>query len=290
MNRKTSRISRTKGTSMIRDSTPVERLLQDDGVLRTEEANMSREVSRRSWLKFGTAGAAGAALYRGLRTLLVRPGFDLASFVAGAAMYKELVTSGVLSGSGNPQAVDAGRLDEVHESLGRWIYLTPQKLGGGTHAVDLSTGKTLAWISYWNYGDTCPISHHLAAYPSDDPYKGFEFVNSTQGGDNVLIYGIPTRIKQMGLLDRHGQGKHSCRVRDDGQQITRVDDVSASTCIGLGVHTVIYPDANGFACADGQKDVCAFFDRAKGAEKTKVLMAFRADWSTRNKDSLERCW
>jgi len=66
--------------------------------------------------------------------------------------------------------------------------------------------------------------------------------------------------------------------------------VAESTGIGLGVHTTIYPDANGFAAADGQKDVCAFFDRAKGDEKTKVLMAFRADWTANNKDSLERGW
>src|SRR5215470_16848173 len=164
VSRKMSHTSRTKGTNLSHDPTPVERLLQDDGVSRTEEANVSREVSRRKWLKIGTRGAAGAALYRGLKTLLVRPGFDLASFIAGAAVYKELATSGIIHGSGNPQSVDAGRLSEVHESLGRWIYLTPQKLGGGTHCVDLSTGRTLAWISYWNYGDTCPISHHLAAY------------------------------------------------------------------------------------------------------------------------------
>ncbi|HET7058380.1 MAG TPA: hypothetical protein VFI05_06575 [Nitrospiraceae bacterium] len=92
--------------------------------------------------------------------------------------------------------VTSGKLHDVHKSLGNWIYLAPEKLGDGAHAVDMGSGKTLAWISYWNYGDTCPISHHLAAYPSENPYKGFEFVNSTQGGDNVLIYGIPTRIKR----------------------------------------------------------------------------------------------
>src|SRR5262249_32677157 len=100
VSRKMSHTSRTKGTNLSQDSTPVERLIQDDGVSRTEEAN----VSRRNWLKFGTKGAAGAALYRGLRTLLTRPGFDLASFVAGAAVassYKELATSGILPSSGN---------------------------------------------------------------------------------------------------------------------------------------------------------------------------------------------
>ena len=80
-----------------------------------------------------------------------------------------------------------------------------------------TSGKTLAWISYWTYGDTCPISHHLAAYPSPDPYQGFEFVNSTQGGDNVMIYGLKTKIKERGLLDRFGQGNHLYRVYFDGQ-------------------------------------------------------------------------
>ena len=144
--------------------------------------------------------------------------------------------------------------------LGDYVYLTPTKLGGGAHAQDLSTGKTLAWIEYWNYGDSCPISHHMSSYPSPDPRKGFEFVNSTQGGDNILIYGLPTDIKTHGMLDNiWGQGNRIYRVHYDGQQMNLVEDVSQTTGIGVGVHIVIYPDANGFAAADGQKDVCAFF-------------------------------
>jgi thiocyanate desulfurase len=227
---------------------------------------MSR-IDRRNMLKLTAAGLAGAGVYKGLEM------------------------SGILPiQAQQAKTVDAGKLHDAYKSLGKWIYLTPQKLGGGTHAVDMSSGITLAWISYWNYGDTCPISHHLAAYPSEDPYKGFEFVNSTQGGENVLIYGIPTRIKQMGLLDRTGQGNHIYRVRYNGQQMELMEDVAESTGIGLGVHTTIFPDANGFAGADGQKDICAFFDRAKGNDKTKVLAAFRADWVANNKNSLEKNW
>jgi hypothetical protein len=191
--------------------------------------------------------------------------------------------------------------------LGDYIYLTPTKLGGGAHAQDLSSGKTLAWIEYWNYGDSCPISHHMSAYPSPDPRKGFEFVNSTQGGDNILIYGLPTDIKAHGLLDRvWGQGNRIYRVHYDGQQMNLVEDVSETTGIGLGVHIVIYPDANGFAAADGQKDICAFFDRPpipqlskddvavgelnKG-QKTQVLMAFRGDWYGKEPNgSLDANW
>jgi thiocyanate desulfurase len=80
-------------------------------------------------------------------------------------------------------------------SLGRWILLLPTKLGGGTYAIDLNSNRVLGSIWYWNYGDYNPISHHLCAFPSADPYHSFEFVNSTQGGKNSLIYGIPTRIR-----------------------------------------------------------------------------------------------
>src|SRR6476646_8406457 len=86
-------------------------------------------------------------------------------------------------------------------TLGDYVFLSPTKRGGGAHAQDLQTGKTMAWIEYWNYGDPVPIAHHLAAYPSADPRKSFEFVNSSQGGANVLIYGLPTEIKERGLLD-----------------------------------------------------------------------------------------
>src|SRR6516162_6906001 len=156
-----------------------------------KEHIMSWSVSRRRALQLFGGSLAGASVYAGLQ-------------LAGAWQER-----GIEEGR-----CDHGRLwDTYHELFGKWILLAPQKLGGGSHAVDLSANRTLAWISYWNYGDTCPISHHLAAYPSDDPYKGFEFINSTQGGENVLIYGIPTRIKQMGLLESTGEGNHIYRVK-----------------------------------------------------------------------------
>ncbi len=207
------------------------------------------------------AGAAGMA------------GFASGNFFGFSAKDKSLGAS-----MQNVPVVNASQFKQSFDPLGKYVYLTPQKLGGGTHAVDLDSGKTLAWISYWNYGDSCPISHHLAAYPSADPYKGFEFVNSTQGGDNVMIYGLPTPIKERGLLDKWGQGNHIYRVQFDGQSMNLVEDVAETTGIGLGVHITVLPDASGFAAADGQKDIAAFFNRAPEGEKTKVLDAFRADW------------
>ncbi len=217
-------------------------------------------VTRRDMLTAGAAAVAGFGVDRILMSVPTDKGTEAA-------------TNTVL----NTKILKFDKPDDSFRSLGKYIYLTPEKLGGGTHAVDLESGKTLAWISYWNYGDSCPISHHLAAYPSPDPYKGFEFVNSTQGGDNVMIYGLPTDIKKHGLLDKWGQGNHIYRVKFDGQSMNKIEDVAETTGMGLGVHITIFPDAQGFAGADGQKDVAAFFDRAEG-DKTKVLKAFQADW------------
>ena len=172
-------------------------------------------------------------------------------------------------------------------TLGDYVWLTPTKLGGGVQAQDLATGKTMAWIEYWNYGDSCPIAHHLAAFPSADPRKGFEFVNSTQGGQNVLIYGIPTQIREHGMLDPlWGQGNQIYRVGFDGQQINLLENIAETTGIGLGVHTVIFPDASGFSVSDGQKDIVAFFTRATGYQKTQVIEAFRFDWIGNERDGL----
>ncbi|PPC93661.1 MAG: hypothetical protein CTY36_12855, partial [Methylocystis sp.] len=124
--------------------------------------------------------------------------------------------SGLMGDSASAAEAQAPRL----ATLGDYVWLTPTKLGGGAQVQDLATGKTMAWIEYWNYGDSCPIAHHLAAFPSADPRKGFEFVNSTQGGQNVLIYGIPTQIREHGMLDPlWGQGNQIYRVGFDGQQM-----------------------------------------------------------------------
>jgi len=232
----------------------------------------SAKLSRRNLFRFGIAGVAGAGALGSLR------------YVAGRA---------ASAGGAAVPMVEEARYEGIREALGKFILLTPQKLGGGTHAVDLATNKTLSWISYWNYGDSCPISHHLAAFNADsgDPYKGFEFVNSTQGGDNILMYGLRTRIRENGMLGRAGQGNHIYRVGYDGKtgQMELLEDIAETTGIGLGVHTVPFPDGTGFACGDGQKDIVAFFSRARGQEKTKVLAAFRADWKP-NSGELGSTW
>ena len=101
----------------------------------------------------------------------------------------------------NPRADIGGR------GFGNWVLLMPTKLGGGTYAVNLNSGRCLAWISYWPYGDYNPISHHLCAFPSAEPGQSFEFINSTQGGKNSMIYGISTAI------ETPGEGFNIYRVR-----------------------------------------------------------------------------
>jgi thiocyanate desulfurase len=149
----------------------------------------------------------------------------------------------------NPKGDIGGR------GFGNWVLLMPTKLGGGSYAVNLNTGRCLAWITFWPYGDYNPISHHLCAFPSADPAGGFEWVNSTQGGKNALIYGIPTNI------ETPAEGFNIYRCRYDGSQM-EVENVAETTGLGLGVHVTIDPrTAERYFVTDGQKDIAACFDR-----------------------------
>ena len=66
-----------------------------------------------------------------------------------------------------------------------------------------------------------------------------------------------------------GQGNQIYRVGFDGQQMNLLENIAETTGIGVGVHTVIYPDATGFSGSDGQKDVVAFFTRATGTARRR---------------------
>ena len=164
--------------------------------------------------------------------------------------------------------------------LGKWIALLPTKLGGGTYALDLNSNRVLSSIWYWTYGDFNPISHHLCAFPSADPYHSFEFINSTQGGKNCLIYGINTRMEEP------DPGFNIYRVRYDGAQMELMENVSETTGLGLGVHVTINPkDAQSYFATDGQKDIAACFDRMS----SRVIAALKFDWEGNSSD-LRTCW
>src|SRR5215470_7453468 len=217
--------------------------------------------------------------------------------VAGEAAYvtHSWVTGGSVSDQGAKHAGDRYTQAQRHSinrqlidstadldgrSLGKWVALLPTKMGGGTYAMDLNTNRVLASIWYWNYGDFNPISHHLCAFPSADPYRSFEFVNSTQGGKNSLIYGINTRI------EKPDPGFNIYRVRYDGAQMELIENVSETTGLGLGVHVTVNPkDAQSYFVTDGQKDIAACFDR----ETSRVIAALKFDWQGNSKN-LRTCW
>ena len=235
----------------------------------------SRGFSRRKMLNVavGTAGVAEAAVL-GYNTLggsvsdhgLRHAGADYTGS-QGYNIVREVVDT---------------RADVRGQSLGNWIALLPTKMGGGTYAIDLNSNRVLGSIWYWNYGDYNPISHHLCAFPSADPYHGFEFVNSTQGGQNSLIYGMPTNV----TAETAPPGTNIYRVRYDGTQMQLIENVSETTGLGLGVHVTINPkDAQSYFVTDGQKDIAACFDRTT----SRVKAALKFDW-TPNVAELRRAW
>ena len=231
-------------------------------------------LSRRTMLNVavGTAGVAEAAVI----------GYQVLG--SGSASGDEVLqanSTGPQRASIVRQVVDS-RADVRGQSLGNWIALLPTKLGGGTYALDLNSNRVLASIWYWNYGDYNPISHHLCAFPSSDPYHGFEFVNSTQGGQNSLIYGMPTSV----TAETAPPGTNIYRVRFDGTQMQLVENVSETTGLGLGVHVTVNPkDAQSYFVTDGQKDIAACFDRTT----SKVKAALKFDWAP-NVSDLRDAW
>jgi len=238
-----------------------------------EEKRKSR-ISRRTMLNVavGTAGVAEAG-YLGYKVLGSGSVSDHGIAHAGADY--------VPSGNVVREVVDTAA-DIRGQSLGNWVALLPTKMGGGTYAIDLNSNRVLASIWYWNYGDYNPISHHLCAFPSADPLHGFEFVNSTQGGQNSLIYGMPTAV----TAQTCPAGTNIYRVRFDGTQMQLVENVSETTGLGLGVHVTVNPkDAQSYFVTDGQKDIAACFDRTT----SKVKAALKFDW-TPNVPDLREAW
>jgi thiocyanate desulfurase len=231
-------------------------------------------LNRRSLLKWaaGTTAAGEAAAF----------GYQM---LAGEDVPAHgIMHSGATSAEAQRHFIERELIDPLADIRGRhfgnWVLLMPTKLGGGTYAVNLNTGRTLAWISYWNYGDYNPISHHLCAFPSADPTRGFEWINSTQGGKNSLIYGIPTNI------ETPAEGFNIYRVRYDGAQMELMENVSETTGLGLGVHVTIDPrTAERYFVTDGQKDIAACFDR----RTSRVIAALKYDWVP-NVRNLAEAW
>lgn len=143
------------------------------------------------------------------------------------------------------------------------------------------------------------IAHHVEAIPTKNPRKGFDFVNSCQGGENIFLYNISSKwtketvpavipsssfhLQQLIIY----QGTNLYLIHFDGEKLSIKRNYSEITGIGLGVHTCLHPiDAKSFTCSDGQKDVNAWFDIETG----RVRAAFRYDWEGNDCSSLKNCW
>jgi thiocyanate desulfurase len=251
----------------------------DQGALQRSSSQASNKeleakLSRRGALKMG-AGAAAVGGVVGLAYTSIKDGA-----LAEPGPSQPIGSSFGAQSQNIVRELTDSKADIGGRGIGKYILLLPTKLGGGTYAIDLNSNRVLASIWYWNYGDYNPISHHLCAFPSADPYHSFEFVNSTQGGKNCLIYGIPTKIQNP------GPGFNIYRVRYDGAQMELLENVSETTGLGLGVHVTINPkDAQSYFVTDGQKDIAACFDR----NTSKVRAALRFDW-TPNSPNVSEGW
>ena len=126
----------------------------------------------------------GNRLSQKRRDFLKTVGVCAGAAVAGATGGTLLPAGGLLVREAH--AARTTKIEEFYAQFGKYILLVPGKFTGTVAAHDLSTGRTLAWLAGWNYGDTNPIMHHMAAFPSPDPYKGFEFIVNTQGGKNLF--------------------------------------------------------------------------------------------------------
>jgi len=223
--------------------------------------------------------AAHDAAVETRRGFLQSIGVGAGAAAIGAVGTTAVVTGGLMAPDEVKAASKSIRFDDAFNQLGKHILLVPGKFTGTVAAIDLYTGKTLAWTAFWNYGDTNPIIHHMTAFPSPDPYKEFEFIVNSQGGKNLYIYGIPTTVKHP------GEGFHIYRVKYDGTKMNIVSDVAEKTGLGLGVHVTCAPDARSFAVGDGQKDIFAAFDR----DTEKVNAAWFFDWMPNSKE-LASAW
>src|SRR5215470_15839253 len=105
-----------------------------------------RKLNRRSLLTWAAGTAVvGEAVTLGYPVLTGQSIPDHGARHAGAT-YTEPQRHPIDRELVNPQADVGGR------RFGDWVLLMPTKMSGGSYAVNLNTGRALAWISYWNYG------------------------------------------------------------------------------------------------------------------------------------------
>lgn len=160
------------------------------------------------------------------------------------------------------------------------VILLPGKYNGTVSAFDLGTPETLAWYNFSLAGVDMPIPHHVAAMPAADPEKGFDFYLTMQPPGAPYVNENAPEWRDRGDFKMYkmrfdGSGSHN--------SIRIVNDVSATTGMGLGVHVTIGvgPNANKYvAFADGQKDLVLI---TTTDDVPKIVKAFRVDYDLLNR-------
>ncbi|MFA7388194.1 MAG: twin-arginine translocation signal domain-containing protein, partial [Thiohalobacteraceae bacterium] len=194
----------------------------------------------------------------------------MAASVAGAA--------GGLGMRGASAAVHDASGERQHDLFKDFkgnVILLPGKYSGSVSALDLSVPETLAWYNYGLLGIDMPIPHHIAAMPSSDPYKSFDFYQTMQPPAAPYVNENSPEWRDRGRF-----GMWKMRYDGSGAQnsISMVADIGALTGMDLGVHVSIGvgPNANKYvAFADGQKDLVLITDVS---DNPKVVKAFRVDY------------
>ena len=155
------------------------------------------------------------------------------------------------------------------------VLLLPGKYNGTVSALDLAIPETLAWFNYGVAGINMPIPHHIAAMPSADPYKGFDFYQTMQPPMSPYVNENSPEWR-----DRGDFKMFKMRFDGSGKQnsITVVNDVAATTGMALGVHVSIGVGENAnkyVAFADGQKDMVLI---TTIDDNPKIVKALRVDY------------
>lgn len=155
------------------------------------------------------------------------------------------------------------------------VVLLPGKYSGEVQALDLAVPETLAWYTYGLAGVNMPIPHHIAAMPSADPYKGFDFYQTMQPPMAPYVNENSPEWRDRGdfkmfKLRYDGSGKQN--------SIHVVSDIAATTGMALGVHVSIGVGENAnryVAFADGQKDMVMI---TTIDDNPKIVKALRVDY------------
>lgn len=154
------------------------------------------------------------------------------------------------------------------------VLVLPGKYSGVVQVMDLSVPETLAWYEYGLAGIDMAIPHHVAALPSADPYKGFDFYQSMQPPMAPYINENSPEWRDRGDFKMY-------KMRYDGSgpqnQISVVNDISVTTGMALGVHVSIGVGENAkkyVAFADGQKDLVLI---TTIDDNPKIVKAMRFD-------------